>query len=138
MRFLLEQYHNDQVWIDEYILLGMDQIELLMGLPTKPKRDIKSVMEATKKIGDEEIRVEFSDGDEIIVSSRGIIINRITNIVIRWAKRLFSTWFYNSSKTTDILKGWFIMINFVADHGMQFPWAEYVKEYSYNAIKNIM
>jgi len=58
-----------------------------------------------KNIRDEEIRVEFGDGDKIIVSYRGIIINRITNTVRRWVERIFNTWLYKSRRTYDIPKG---------------------------------
>ena len=48
----MEQYYDSQVWIDESVLLGMDQIQLVMGLLIELDRGIKSVMGAIKKIVD--------------------------------------------------------------------------------------
>jgi len=39
------------------------------------------------KIMDDEIRVDLGDDDRLIISSRGIIINKIINLARRWAQK---------------------------------------------------
>lgn len=49
-------------------------------------------MGTTKKIGDEEIREDFGDGDKLIKSFRGIVINRIIDVIRRGTISVFIKW----------------------------------------------
>ena len=103
-RFLIERYHVDKIWIDEGVLIGAEQINIATGLPIESNRDIKSVMEKTKKFPDEDIRQELRGGKRMTINSRGITIQRILDETRRWVARIFSTWFCNIGRPSDLPK----------------------------------
>eukprot|EP01018_Ginkgo_biloba_P022899 Gb_05129 [translate_table: standard] len=111
----VERYHDGRVWIDEAVLLGMEQIHLVSGLPIEANREIKSVLRISTKISDNEIRKELSEGDKMAINSRGIFINRIVDDGRQWAAKILITWFCNTGRPTDLPKGWFRMIRAIAD-----------------------
>eukprot|EP01018_Ginkgo_biloba_P005403 Gb_22284 [translate_table: standard] len=121
-------YHGGKIWIDNVVDISMDQIELLTGLRVDLQRDIESAMGTTKKMWDDKMKTELGDGDKLIINSKCIVINWITNPSRKWVGKIFNTWFCNSGRMTNIPKSWSWMIKIVTDQGTGYPWVAFVEE----------
>ena len=81
----------------------------------EPKWDIKIFPGMTKKYTNENIKKDLGGRDKMTVNSRVIMISRIVNNIRRWVAKIFSTWFYNMGRPSNLPKGWFRMICIIVD-----------------------
>ena len=121
MKFLMSQYHDGKIWLNQPITINAKLINFIIGLPLNGDQ----VPVGSKNPA---LLEKFTRSSQRGKNSKGLQINSIESPSVKWTTLIVSICLTIYGRSSDVKLDMLEAIDGVANHGKTYNWASYLAD----------